>query len=85
MNAKYFLLLNGAKAIGMWIETEAMGVYPGGPAQIVDIETDDQIVMTVAHPTWRNEEGKNQIGIFDYEDVFEVEAPAKLGGEHPVS
>lgn len=74
MNAKYLVLLMGQRLIGRTVLTEPMGIYPGGPAKVTEINPDPaapEIVMQVEHPTWRDD-GDNErgsIGVFSYEEL----------------
>lgn len=73
MSAKFFVWKWGQQAIGKNILTQPYGAYPGGIAEVVNIHPDPEapeIVMTVKHPTWTNEEGESEIGVFDHEEVF---------------
>lgn len=53
--------------IGQKIHTEAIGDYPGGPAEVIDLGHDreaPEIVLNVRHPTY------GEIGIFAQEHVI---------------
>ena len=75
MNAKDLVDLMGQRLIGRTVLTEAIGIYPGGPARVTEIApdpADPSIVMQVEHPTWREDDGDNErgsIGVFSYEEL----------------
>lgn len=65
------LAKQGEKVIGWRILTCAIGKWPGGPAEIIDLGDDPnapEIVMNVL-----NDKGKS-IGVFDHEDVLVLKA-----------
>lgn len=56
----------GAGLIGKIVMTEAIGEYPGGPAEVIELEPDPnapEIVFQVRHATF------GEIGVFDHELV----------------
>lgn len=66
MNADSFVKTFAKKAIGMEIQTEAIGEYPGGKAIVTELYPDPEcpkIVCNVKHPTF------GEIGIFSDETV----------------
>lgn len=77
MNAEVLVELMGQRLIGRTVLTEAIGIYPGGPAKVTEIAPDPEgapdIVMQVEHPTWRDEEGNGSMGIFHYEEIAEID------------
>jgi hypothetical protein len=59
----------GEKMIGMWVETPAMGKYPGGLAVVYALSLDDNcpaIVMNVVLPEW------GVCGVFEEEEVTAI-------------
>ena len=53
-------------AIGDLVYTHPMGEYPGGPAEVIEIDPDPaapEIAFNVRHPTF------GEIGVFEYEEV----------------
>lgn len=72
MNAKELVGEMGCRLIGRTVLTPAMGEYPGGLAKVVELHPDPgapEIVFNVAHPTWKDDEDNNIMGVFEYEDV----------------
>ena len=66
MNAKQYIDELGENAIGQVVQTEAIGEYPGGLAEIIEIYPDPaapDIVCMVLHPIW------GEMWILEYEDI----------------
>ena len=76
MNAKYLVLLMGQRLIGRTVLTEPMGIYPGGRAKVTAVNPDagsPAIVFQVEHPIWRDKWGSNSIGVFETENIDEID------------
>ncbi len=68
MTARELLKKRGKSLVGRRIWSGMVGYYPGGEAEVVEIEPDDaapEIVFNVRHPT------VGVIGIFEHEIVEE--------------
>lgn len=66
MTAQEAVQQHGQKLIGMTLDTEAIGDYPGGPAVVTELLPDPaapEIVFQVQHPTF------GSIGVLDFEQV----------------
>jgi hypothetical protein len=67
MLASKFVEIYGNELIGKWVNTEKMGLFPGGRAIVIDLGTDPnapEIVMNVKADNWHEE-----IGVFDHEEI----------------
>lgn len=72
MKAEELVAVIGHRLIGRTVLTPALGCYPGGHAQVVELHPDPgapEIVFNVEHPSWKDDEGNSIMGIFEYEDV----------------
>lgn len=72
MNAKDLVAEFGEKLVGRIVLTAAMGEYPGGFAQVVEINPDPmapEIVFNAQNSAWMDDWGSNIIGVFEDEDV----------------
>ena len=72
MNAKQLVEKMGNELIGRYIETEAIGEWPGGKARVIEIQPDPEapeIVMQVTQDSGRE---YDPIGVFDWEDVIKL-------------
>ena len=70
--AKKLVKRLGKDLIGRTVFTPAMGEYPGGYAKVIEIHPDPgapEIVFNVEHPTWKDDEDNNIMGVFENEDV----------------
>lgn len=70
--AKALVKAMGKRLIGRWVDTPAMGSYPGGCARVVEIHPDPaapEIVFNVENTAWTDDNGGHIIGVFGYEDV----------------
>lgn len=66
MTAKQLVEANGKKLIGLNVMTKRFGEYPGGVAEVIEIEPDPEspeIVFQVRHPNF------GEIGVFEFESV----------------
>ena len=66
MTAGDYVELMGGDLVGWTVETEAMGEYPGGPAEVRGVRPDPEateIVLEVKHPT------EGIMGIFESETL----------------
>lgn len=71
MRADQLVKKYGKKLVGREVDTPAMGEYPGGIATVSQVKHDKsapEISFLVIHPTWTNEEGNGEMGIFEYEE-----------------
>ena len=71
MNARKLVELAGARLLGRTVWTEAIGYYPGGVAQVVELAPDPvaaEVLFTVEHPTWE-QAGHSRMGVFEWEEV----------------
>lgn len=70
MLAEKLVKKHGKKLVGKKVFTQAMGEYPGGYAEILELEPDPaapEIVFQVKHPTF------GEIGVFRHERVYLIE------------
>lgn len=66
MTAQELVDVLGDALVGRRVITEAIGEYPGGEAEVIQIQPDPEapeIVFQVKHPTY------GEMGVFDYEDI----------------
>lgn len=62
----------GKRLVGRKVKTPAMGEYPGGIATVIEVGHDKnapEISFMVEHPTWKDDEGNSEMGVFEYEAV----------------
>jgi len=70
MLAEELVKKHGSALIGRTVLTNPMGEYPGGYAEVLELEPDPEapeIVFQVKHPTF------GEIGVFGYERVYLIE------------
>jgi len=86
INAGEAAELYSKRLVGLRVNTEKMGSYPGGMAIVTKVAPDKtapEIVMEVAHLTWENGDGSNLMGIFEGEAIgIEPETAIKLNEPH---
>lgn len=91
MNAAQLKFMYGDLLLGRVIVTEAIGEWPGGIADIIEIAPDEGIAFQVRHKTVKNpENGKLwEIGVLEYETVILIGpephdvAPGRAGSSKP--
>jgi hypothetical protein len=74
--ARLLAKAKGKHLIGRLIDTQAFGIYPGGPAKIIGLHPDSaapEIVIQVFHPTF------GAVGIFENEEVRLLRQPSEDG------
>lgn len=72
MRARFAVEIFGIGLVGLTVDTPPMGVYPGGKAEVINIEKKDrelEIALYVQHPTWKDLTGSSIVAIFDHEDI----------------
>jgi hypothetical protein len=81
MNAGDLVEKYGKALKGRIVMTEPMGEYPGGKAKITEVGHDKnatEISFMVKSYSWKDEEGNNEIGVFEYENVRLLPKKRKL-------
>lgn len=71
MNAKQLVEEQGTTLIGRRVDNEAIGDWPGGVCEVIQLEPDEgspEIVMQV-----RSLDSGEEIGVFDYEEISLLE------------
>jgi hypothetical protein len=81
-NAFDLVAARGEYLVGRHINTAAVGEYPGGIAQIIELFPDlkgaPEIVLQVRNPTWATQDNPNgEIGVFEWEDVELIDLTAE--------
>ena len=74
MNAAYLVKLHGKKLVGRKVFTEPYGEWPGGPAEVIELQPDrkhPEISFQVRHLLVDEigKEGRWEIRVFEHEDV----------------
>ncbi len=75
----------GKSLIGQSILTQAVGKYPGGVAKVINLgdKCDTSIVMNVFNEDWRDEDGNQEMGVFNWEAVAFSRGPVLATRTNP--